>query len=47
MNPILILMSSVVLTLGATAGTAPAAAPVKTLANLATAWQGESNAKLR
>jgi rubrerythrin len=47
MNPILILMSSVLFTLGATAATPPAAAPVKTLANLASAWQGESNAKLR
>jgi rubrerythrin len=47
MNPILILMSSVVLTLGASAVTPSGAAPVKTLANLATAWQGESNAKLR
>jgi rubrerythrin len=47
MNPILILISSVVLTLGASAATPPAAAPVKTLANLASAWQGESNAKLR
>lgn len=47
MNPILILLSSAVFTLGASAATAPATAPTKTLANLATAWQGESNAKLR
>ncbi len=45
MKTLLIVISSAVLTLGATA--APAAAPTKTLANLASAWQGESNAKLR
>ena len=47
MKTILTVISSVVLTLGATAATTPAAAPTKTLANLASAWQGESNAKLR
>ncbi len=46
MKSILILVSSAVLTLGANAANTPAAAP-KTLANLASAWQGESNAKLR
>ncbi|MGB6221581.1 hypothetical protein [Haloferula sp.] len=43
----MILVSSVVLTLGANATTPPAAASTKTLANLSSAWQGESNAKLR
>ncbi len=42
----MILVSSVVLALGANAATSPAA-PTKTLANLSAAWQGESNAKLR
>jgi rubrerythrin len=41
MKTILIAISSAVFALGATA------APTKTLANLASAWQGESNAKLR
>ncbi|QTN34356.1 hypothetical protein HZ994_09085 [Akkermansiaceae bacterium] len=40
-------MSSAALTLGAASAAAPAALPTKTLANLASAWQGESNAKLR
>lgn len=43
MKRILILISSVVFILGASA----APAPTKTLTNLASAWQGESNAKLR
>jgi rubrerythrin len=41
MKTILIAISSAVFALGASA------APTKTLANLASAWQGESNAKLR
>ncbi len=47
MKTLLIAISSAVLTLGATAETAPATAPSKTLVNLASAWQGESNAKVR
>ncbi len=44
MNTTLILISSLVLTIGASAATKTVS---KTLGNLTTAWQGESNAHLR
>jgi rubrerythrin len=47
MKTLLIAISSAVLTLAASAETALATAPTMTLVNLASAWQGESNAKVR